>query len=69
MCSSNISRHFVDYNTTVVFFQSRENKWGRTIFEFRTTKTRRLPIVDIAPYDVGGDNQAFGLEIGSVCFS
>jgi collagen type III alpha len=28
----------------------------------------RLPIIDIAPYDVGGPDQEFGVDIGPVCF-
>lgn len=42
--------------------------WGKTVFEYRTQKTARLPIVDIAPVDVGGANQEFGVDIGPVCF-
>lgn len=48
--------------------QYKQDKWARTVFEFKTEKTRRLPVVDIAPYDIG-ENQEFGLEIGPVCFS
>lgn len=42
--------------------------WGKTVLEYRTQKTARLPIVDIAPVDVGGVNQEFGIDIGPVCF-
>jgi len=49
--------------------QYRENKWATTVFEFDTEKTRRLPITDIAPFDIGDSSQGFGLEIGPVCFS
>ncbi|KFV91923.1 hypothetical protein N326_06882, partial [Eurypyga helias] len=28
-------------------------KWGRTVIEYRSQKTSRLPIVDIAPMDIG----------------
>lgn len=44
------------------------NNWGKTVFEYRTQKTARLPIVDIAPVDIGGANQEFGVDIGPVCF-
>lgn len=43
-------------------------EWGRTVFEYRTRKAVRLPIVDFAPYDVGGPDQEFGVDIGPVCF-
>jgi len=42
--------------------------WGKTVFEYRTQKTARLPIVDIAPVDIGGPDQEFGVDIGPVCF-
>lgn len=44
-------------------------EWGKTVFEFRTQKPSRLPIVDLAPVDVGGKDQEFGIDIGHVCFS
>ncbi|KAJ8290751.1 hypothetical protein GJAV_G00017040 [Gymnothorax javanicus] len=43
-------------------------QWGKTVIEYRTTKPTRLPILDIAPLDIGGDDQEFGLDIGPVCF-
>ncbi|NXO08439.1 CO3A1 protein, partial [Oriolus oriolus] len=43
-------------------------EWGKTVFEYRTRKTMRLPVVDIAPLDIGGPDQAFGVDIGPVCF-
>lgn len=43
-------------------------EWGKTVFEYRTRKAVRLPIVDFAPYDVGGPDQEFGVDIGPVCF-
>lgn len=42
--------------------------WGKTVFEYRTQKTARLPIVDLAPVDIGGQDQEFGADIGPVCF-
>lgn len=44
------------------------SNWGKTVFEYRTQKTARLPIVDIAPVDIGGPDQEFGIDIGPVCF-
>ncbi|XP_050190222.1 collagen alpha-1(II) chain [Myiozetetes cayanensis] len=43
-------------------------KWGKTVIEYRSQKTSRLPIVDIAPLDIGGAEQEFGVDIGPVCF-
>ncbi|KAF2979441.1 hypothetical protein EK904_010830 [Melospiza melodia maxima] len=43
-------------------------KWGRTVIEYRSQKTSRLPIVDIAPMDIGGPEQEFGVDLGPVCF-
>ncbi|KAK9410803.1 collagen alpha-2V chain [Crotalus adamanteus] len=41
---------------------------GSTVFEYKTQNVARLPIIDIAPVDVGGTDQEFGIEIGRVCF-
>lgn len=43
-------------------------EWGKTVFEYRTRKAVRLPIIDIAPYDIGGPDQEFGADVGPVCF-
>ncbi|KAJ7416827.1 collagen alpha-1(II) chain [Pitangus sulphuratus] len=37
-------------------------KWGKTVIEYRSQKTSRLPIVDIAPLDIGGAEQEFGVQ-------
>lgn len=42
--------------------------WGKTVIDYKTTKTSRLPIIDIAPMDVGAPDQEFGIEVGPVCF-
>ncbi|KFP30180.1 Collagen alpha-1(I) chain, partial [Colius striatus] len=42
--------------------------WGKTVIEYKTTKTSRLPIIDLAPMDVGAPDQEFGINIGPVCF-
>jgi len=44
------------------------DRWGKTVFEYKTQKTSRLPIVDIAPMDIGGADQEFGVDVGAVCF-
>ncbi|CAB1434645.1 unnamed protein product [Pleuronectes platessa] len=43
--------------------------WGKTVIEYRTQTSARLPIMDLAPMDVGKPDQEFGLDIGPVCFS
>ncbi|CAB1437925.1 unnamed protein product [Pleuronectes platessa] len=42
--------------------------WGKTVIDYKTSKTSRLPIIDIAPMDVGAPDQEFGVEVGPVCF-
>lgn len=49
-------------------FQKRNGNVGKTVFEYRTQKVARLPIIDIAPVDIGNTDQEFGIEIGPVCF-
>jgi len=41
---------------------------SKTIFEVRTTRLGQLPIVDFYPVDYGQQQQAFGFEVGPVCF-
>ncbi|KAK2851665.1 hypothetical protein Q5P01_007941 [Channa striata] len=43
-------------------------RWGKTVIEYKTQKTSRLPIVDIAPMDIGEADQEFGVDVGAVCF-
>lgn len=44
---------------------------GQTIIEVRGRGQRveRMPIMDVGLYDVGGEDQEFGIEIGPACFS
>lgn len=48
--------------------QKHTGQWGKTVIEYKTQKTSRLPIVDIAPMDIGGADQEFGVDVGAVCF-
>lgn len=48
--------------------QRHTGEWSKTVIEYRTDKPSRLPILDIAPMDIGGAEQEFGLDIGPVCF-
>lgn len=49
-------------------FQIKDGMWRKTVLEVNTSKTHRLPINDVAVYDVGDTGEEFGLEIGPVCF-
>ncbi|KFQ09378.1 Collagen alpha-2(V) chain, partial [Leptosomus discolor] len=46
----------------------RNGNIGKTVFEYRTQNVARLPIIDIAPVDIGSTDQEFGIEVGPVCF-
>merc|ERR1711937_675841 len=39
----------------------------KTVIQYASKKTARLPIVDVAPRDIGDDKE-FGIEMGPVCF-
>jgi hypothetical protein len=47
----------------------RQDAWAKTVLNYKTDKTARLPIVDIGIRDIGDRNQAFWVEIGPACFS
>ena len=49
-------------------FQIKDGTWHKTILEVNTSKTHRLPIHDVAVYDIGDTGEEFGLEIGPVLF-
>lgn len=53
---------------STLYQQTHTGRWGKTVFEYKTQKTSRLPIVDIAPMDIGGADQEFGVDVGAVCF-
>ena len=48
-------------------FQTRKSK-SETVFEVRTKKLGHVPIVDFYPVDYGLPHQAFGFQVGPVCF-
>lgn len=41
---------------------------SKTIFHLKTNKLSQLPITDFKPADYGMPHQAFGFEVGAVCF-
>lgn len=51
------------------FDQVKDGKWHKTVFEVETTATTRLPITDVAVYDVADAGEEFKVELGPVCFS
>ena len=59
----------LEVRITVYYFQIKDGTWRKTILEVNTSKTHRLPIHDVAVYDIGDTGEEFGLEIGPVCFS
>lgn len=52
-----------------VYFQIKDGSWRSTTIEVDTPKTHRLPVLDVAAYDIGDTGEEFGLEFGRVCFS
>ena len=48
---------------------AKDDSWKQTVFQVSTENVERLPIQDIAAYDVADENEQFGLEVGPVCFS
>jgi len=47
----------------------KDNQWHEAVFNIRTQKTDTLPVLDVLLFDVGQENQQFGVELGMVCFS
>ena len=47
----------------------KDGKWHSAVFEFSSKITERLPIADVAVYDVADGNEEFGIELGPICFS
>lgn len=50
------------------FKQKKTNEWRKTIIEYKTNKPSRLPILDIAPLDIGDADQEVSVDVGPVCF-
>lgn len=47
----------------------KDDTWRQAVFQINTDYVERLPIQDIAAYDVADANEQFGIEVGPVCFS
>lgn len=67
-CHKFTNKNVINMKTPYFLLQQASGNWGKTIFEYRTQKTARLPIMDVAPVDIGGADQEFGIDIGPVCF-
>lgn len=50
-------------------YQVKDGSWHRTTLEVDTHKPHRLPVLDVAVFDIGDSGEEFGLEFGRVCFS
>jgi collagen type V/XI/XXIV/XXVII alpha len=48
--------------------QTGSSTADKTVIQYATKKTARLPIVDVAPRDIGDDKE-FGIEMGPICFA
>ena len=40
-----------------------------SVFNIETSSMEHLPVLDIAAYDIGDEDEKFGLHLGPVCFS
>jgi hypothetical protein len=47
----------------------KDGKWHKTTIDVRASNTVRLPIRDIAVYDIGDEDEQFGIDIGAACFA
>lgn len=46
----------------------KSGNWGKTVISYTTDKATRLPIIDVATRDLGGETSSFWVEIGAVCY-
>jgi len=47
----------------------KDNQWHTATFSVRTNMTEMLPLVDMLLFDIGAENQKFGIQVGQACFS
>lgn len=66
---TSVNRHKRTTFIDVVDDCSKDNQWHEAVFHVRTNKTDVLPVVDMLLFDVGMENQQFGVEVGMACFS
>ena len=63
-----VNSPFKSHISYFFLYQIKDGTWRKTIVEVDTPKPYRLPVQDIAVYDIGDKGEEFGLEIGPVCF-
>lgn len=56
------------YEVTEDECRHRRPEWAKTEIRYKTDKSDRLPIQDIAIRDIGEPEQLFYIQIGPVCF-
>ena len=54
--------------TVFAYLQVKNGTWLHTIIQVDTSNPNRLPVLDVAAYDIGDEKEEFGLEIGPACF-
>ena len=47
----------------------KDGKWHKTVFQLQSKILSRLPVADVAAFDVADPEEEFGIELGPVCFS
>jgi len=47
----------------------KDGVWHTAVFEYTSKIGDRLPINDIAVFDVADKGEEFGIELGPICFS
>lgn len=58
----------VGFNVVLVLLFQSGNTKSESVFELRTRKLELMPIIDFYPMDYGQSNQAFGFQMGPICF-
>lgn len=46
-----------------------DGDWGKAVFEYTSSNSEMLPILDIGVVGTVNKNEYFGLKLGAVCFS
>jgi len=49
--------------------QEKNGMAKMSVFNIETTGMEHLPVLDVAAYDIGDEDEKFGLHLGPVCFS
>lgn len=68
-CTVHEKLFFLNSLLYLCFYLKMSEPRGKTVLEVRTNKLNTLPLVDFLPLDYGAPHQAFGFNLGPVCFS